>query len=185
MVLFSVYLHINIYNYVFSPWNKNLAEKLDTIDLAILRELQRDGRLTTLELSRRVNLSATPCAARVRRLEKSGHIKGYHARLDPQLLDRGLLVFIQVKLRNTDETALHAFNAAMKDIPDVLECHMVGGGFDYLLKLRVADMAGYRVFLGRVLGGMTSVEGTHTYFVMEEVKETAILPLNRNHTVMD
>ncbi len=155
-----------------------MSEILDTTDMAILRELQRDGRLTTLELARRVNLSPTPCAARVKRLESTGYITGYHALLAPHLIDRGLLVFIQVKLRNTDEAALSAFNTAMKDIADVLECHMVGGGFDYLLKLRVADMAGYRVFLGGVLGEMPSVEGTHTYFVMEEVKETTILPLN-------
>jgi len=155
-----------------------MIEILDKTDMAILRELQRDGRLTTLELARRVNLSATPCATRVKRLENTGHITGYRALLSPHLIKRGLLVFIQVKLRNTDEAALNAFNVAMKDISDVLECHMVGGGFDYLLKLRVADMADYRVFLGGVLGEMPSVEGTHTYFVMEEVKETTVLPLD-------
>lgn len=150
---------------------------LDPIDIAILRQLQSDARLSTVELARRVNLSPTPCAARVRKLQEAGVIEGYHARLSPAKLDLSLLVFIQVSLRQTDEATLHAFNAAMRDIPEVLECHMIGGGFDYLVKLRVGTMQRYREFLGHVIGAMSSIENTHSYFVMEEVKETVLLPL--------
>jgi Lrp/AsnC family leucine-responsive transcriptional regulator len=130
-----------------------------------------------VELAKRVNLSATPCVKRVKRLEVQGIIKGYHARLAPEALGRSLLVFVQVSLTNTDEKTLDAFNQAMREIPDVLECHMLGGGFDYLVKLRTRDMQAYRHFLGHVLGALDTVETTHTYFVMEEVKESTLLPV--------
>jgi len=107
----------------------------------------------------------------------SGVISGFHARLDPKHLDRALLVFLQVKLTNTDETTLDAFNRAMRAIPDVLECHMVGGGFDYLVKVRIGDMDDFRNLLGHVIGSMKTVQSTHSYFVMEEVKESGHLPL--------
>ena len=150
---------------------------LDSIDWAILDQLQRDSRIPMVELAKRVNLSPTPCVKRVKRLESEGIIKGYHAKLDPQALGRSLLVFVQVSLNNTDERTLDTFNRAMQEIPDVLECHMLGGGFDYLVKLRTRDMQAYRHFLGNVLGALETVEQTHTYFVMEEVKETTLLPV--------
>lgn len=150
---------------------------LDSIDLAILEELQRDSRIPMVELAKRVNLSATPCVKRVKRLETEGIIQGYHAKLDPEALGRSLLVFVQVSLTNTDERTLDAFNQAMNAIPDVLECHMLGGGFDYLVKLRTRDMQSYRHFLGNVLGTLETVKQTHTYFVMEEVKESTLLPV--------
>ena len=150
---------------------------LDAIDTAILEQLQADSRIPMVELAKRVNLSATPCVKRVKRLEADGIIKGYHARLDPDALGRSLLVFVQVSLTNTDEKTLDAFNQAMRAIPDVLECHMLGGGFDYLVKLRTRDMLAYRHFLGHVLGALETVETTHTYFVMEEVKESTLLPV--------
>ena len=150
---------------------------LDAIDTAILEQLQADSRIPMVELAKRVNLSATPCVKRVKRLEADGIIKGYHARLDPDALGRSLLVFVQVSLKNTDEKTLDAFNQAMRAIPDVLECHMLGGGFDYLVKLRTRDMLAYRHFLGHVLGALETVETTHTYFVMEEVKESTLLPV--------
>lgn len=151
--------------------------RLDKTDYAILEALQADARLTTVDLANHINLSATPAAARMRALIEAGFIDGFHAKLNPEKLDRGLLVFIQVTLKNTDESTLAAFNSAMLALPDVLECHMVGGGFDYLVKLRVADMAAYRIFLGTVLGEMPSVAGTHSYFVMEEVKDSGLLPV--------
>ncbi|MBZ0215314.1 MAG: Lrp/AsnC family transcriptional regulator [Fimbriimonadaceae bacterium] len=151
---------------------------LDNYDIAILSELQSDARLTILELSKRVHLSPTPCAARLRKLIDSGIITGFHAHLDPARLNRALLVFLQVTLTDTDEATLEEFNHAMRAIPDVLECHMVGGGFDYLVKLRTADMKQFRNFLGHVIGAMEIVRNTHSYFVMEEVKESALLPLN-------
>ena len=150
---------------------------LDSIDVAILEQLQRDSRIPMVELAKRVNLSATPCVKRVKRLEAEGVIQGYHTTLDPNAPGRSLLVFVQVSLTNTDEATLNAFNEAMRAIPDVLECHMLGGGFDYLVKLRTKDMQAYRHFLGHVLGALETVETTHTYFVMEEVKESTLLPV--------
>ncbi len=150
---------------------------LDTIDIAILEQLQADSRIPMVELAKRVHLSATPCVKRVKRLEADGIIQGYHARLDPKALGRSLLVFVQVSLNSTDEKTLDAFNQAMRAIPEVLECHMLGGGFDYLVKLRTRDMQAYRHFLGHVLGALETVETTHTYFVMEEVKESTLLPV--------
>jgi len=154
-----------------------LAEKLDKYDLAILRVLQRDGRLSISELSKRIHLSATPCTSRLRRLEKLGYIDGYHAHLSPTLLDNGLLAFLQVRLSSTDENTLSSFNRAVVNIPQVQECHMVGGGFDYLLKVRVKDMDAFRYFLARVISRLPEIENTHSYFVMEQVKETTELAL--------
>ena len=149
----------------------------DSRDLAILRELQADARLPVVELAKRVNLSATPCTNRIRRLEQEGVISGYHTQLNPIALGLRLLVFVMIKLRDTDEDTLSRFNGAMSASPEVLECHMVGGDYDYLLKLRLEDMQGYREFLGGVLGGLGLVEGTNSHFVIEDVKESARLPL--------
>jgi Lrp/AsnC family transcriptional regulator, leucine-responsive regulatory protein len=152
-------------------------EILDSIDLQILSHLQIDGRIPIVGLSKRVNLSPTPCTLRIKRLEKEGIIKGYHARIDATALGQALMVFVTVKLRGTDESTLKNFNAAVKPIKQILECHMVGGGFDYLLKIRVRDMGEYREILGGVIGNLPMVEGTHSYFVMEEVKESPLLPI--------
>jgi Lrp/AsnC family transcriptional regulator, leucine-responsive regulatory protein len=150
---------------------------LDAVDYAILAVLQAEGRIPIVELSKRVNLSATPCTLRIRALEQDGLITGYHAMLDAKALGRALLVFVQVKLKATDEATLAAFKTAITPVEQVLECHMVGGGFDFLLKLRVADMQEYRDILGGMIGALPMVENTHSYFVMEEVKETHMLPL--------
>jgi Lrp/AsnC family transcriptional regulator, leucine-responsive regulatory protein len=150
---------------------------LDRTDILILDELQRDGRIAVTELSKRVNLSATPCTQRLRKFEEDGVITGFQAQLSPKALGLSLLVFVTVKLRSTDEATLRAFNAAVKPVPQILECHMTGGGFDYLIKLRVKDMAEYRQILGSVISELPMLEGTHSYFVMEEVKETTLLPL--------
>lgn len=156
-----------------------MLETFDLIDLALLDALQSDGRLPVVELAKRVNLSPTPCTLRMRKLEQDGVISGYHARLNPKALGRGLLVFVTVSLKATDEATLKAFNAAVKPVKTILECHMVGGGFDYLLKIRVRDMAEYRDTLGGVIGALPMVENTHSYFVMEEVKENQLLPVPR------
>ena len=155
---------------------------LDAVDYAILAVLQAEGRIPIVELSKRVNLSATPCTLRIRALEQAGLISGYHAVLDAKALGRALLVFVQVKLKATDEATLAAFKAAITPVEQVLECHMVGGGFDYLLKIRVSDMNEYRAILGGVLGNLPMVEATHSYFVMEEVKESPVLPIAKAHT---
>jgi Lrp/AsnC family transcriptional regulator, leucine-responsive regulatory protein len=151
--------------------------ELDAIDHKLLDVLQRDGRMAVTELSKHVNLSATPCTLRMRKLEQSGVIQGYRAHISPAAIGMSLLVFVTVKLRATDEATLRGFNAAVKPVKQILECHMTGGGFDYLLKLRVKDMVEYRQILGGVLGELPMIEGTHSYFVMEEVKETTVMPI--------
>ena len=158
---------------------KSLIADTDQTDVQILEALQSDGRMPITELSRRVNLSATPCTLRMKKLEQTGVILGYHARISPKAMNIALLVFVTVKLRSTDEATLRAFNTAVKPVKQILECHMTGGGFDYLLKIRVRDMVEYRQILGGVIGELPMVEGTHSYFVMEEVKETTLLSIPR------
>jgi Lrp/AsnC family leucine-responsive transcriptional regulator len=153
-------------------------KKLDAIDLKILDELQRDGRLSNVALARSVGLSPTPCTERVRALEAAGIIAGYCARLDAQRLDLGLLVFIEIAIDRTSQDAFDQFAGAMMRIPQVQECYMVAGGFDYLVKVRVPDMAAYRAFLGEVLSKVPGIRETHTYAVMERVKESAAVDLS-------
>ena len=157
--------------------NTSKLATLDKADLQILTHLQTDGRLSVLELSKRVSLSPTPCTQRMRKLEEMGIIKGYHARLDAPALGQALMIFVTVKLRTTEEATLKKFNAAVKPIKQILECHMVGGGFDYLLKVRVRDMSEYREILGGVIGSLPMVEGTHSYFVMEAVKDSPLIAI--------
>lgn len=145
-------------------------EDLDRIDRQILRILQRAGRLPNVELARRVNLSPTPCLERVKRLEREGFIKDYVALLDPLKVHAGLVVYIQVSLTDTATEALEAFNEHLSSLEEVQECHMVAGGFDYLVKIRIKDMLGYRRFLGEKLASVAGVRETHTYVVIEEVK---------------
>ena len=156
-------------------------KKLDAIDLKILDELQRDGRLSNVALAKMVGLSPTPCTERVRALEASGIIAGYSARLDSARLDLGLLVFIEIAIDRTSQDAFDQFAAAMLRIPQVQECHMVAGGFDYLIKVRVPDMAAYRAFLGEVLSKVPGIRATHSYAVMERVKESAAVDLSHMH----
>jgi Lrp/AsnC family leucine-responsive transcriptional regulator len=153
-------------------------KKLDAIDLKILDELQRDGRLSNVALARSVGLSPTPCTERVRALEAAGIIAGYSARLDAQRLDLGLLVFIEIAIDRTSQDAFDQFAGAMTRIPQVQECYMVAGGFDYLVKVRAPDMAAYRAFLGEVLSKVPGIRETHTYAVMERVKESAAVDLS-------
>lgn len=153
------------------------ARLLDRIDRRILRALQEEGRLTNVELARRVGLSPTPCLERVRRLERADYITGYRAVLAPAKLDAALLAFVQVTLDRTTPDAFERFRAAAAARPEVLECHMVAGGFDYLLKVRVRDMAAYRHFLGETLTAIGGIAQTHTYVVMEEVKSDGSLPI--------
>ncbi len=161
------------------PRNSPQIVTLDQTDLAILAALQTNARMPVVELAKQVNLSPTPCTLRIKRLEQAGVITGYHARLKPQALGQALMVFVTVSLKSTDEKTLRAFNAAVKPVTQILECHMVGGGFDYLLKIRVRDMGEYRDILGGMLGALPMVESTHSYFVMEEVKESVCLDVSR------
>ena len=155
----------------------NPAPDLDRIDLKILRLLQADGRLPNLKLAEAVGLSATAVLARTQRLQREGVIQGYEARLDPHKLGRGLLFFVEVLLDRTTPNVFDQFRAAVQVHDEILECHMVAGGFDYLLKTRMADMAAYRAFAGQVLWQMPGVRETRTYAVMEEVKTSTRLPL--------
>jgi Lrp/AsnC family leucine-responsive transcriptional regulator len=153
------------------------AVDLDRIDLKILQVLQADGRISNLKLAEAVALSPTAVLARVQRLTREGYIAGYEARLDPVKLGLGMLVFVEVLLDRTTPNVFEAFKAAVQAYPQILECHMVAGGFDYLLKTRMADMQAYRDFAGTVLWQLPGVRETRTYAVMEEVKSTARLPL--------
>jgi Lrp/AsnC family leucine-responsive transcriptional regulator len=150
-------------------------QKLDRTDIQILNEMQRDGRLSNLELSKRVNLSPTPCLNRVRRLEREGYIIGYGAFVDPAKLGASMLVFVEVTLERTNEDVFENFKTAVEKTPEVLECHMLSGGFDYLIKARVRDMAAYREFLGKSLISLPNVRASNTYVVMEEVKSTTAI----------
>jgi len=151
--------------------------ELDRIDRKILHALQEDGRLSNLKLAELVALSPTAVLARVQRLTKDGVIQGYEARLDPEQLGAGLMVFVEVLLDKTTPNVFEAFKAAVHVRAEIMECHMVAGGFDYLLKTRMADMNAYREFAGTVLWQLPGVRETRTYAVMEEVKNTTHLPV--------
>lgn len=150
---------------------------LDRIDLKILHALQEDGRISNLKLAESVALSPTAVLARVQRLTKEGYILGYEARLNPLKLGAGMMVFVELLLDRTTPNVFEAFKAAVQVRPEIMECHMVAGGFDYLLKTRMADMTAYREFAGTVLWQLPGVRETRTYAVMEEVKNSTHLPL--------
>jgi Lrp/AsnC family transcriptional regulator, leucine-responsive regulatory protein len=152
---------------------------LDRIDLKILAALQEDGRISNLKLADTVALSPTAVLGRVQRLTRDGYILGFEARLDPLKLGRGMMVFVEVLLDRTTPNVFEQFRAAVQVRDDIMECHMVAGGFDYLLKTRMADMQAYREFAGSVLWQLPGVRETRTYAVMEEVKNTTRLPLPR------
>ncbi len=151
---------------------------LDRTDRQILNILQKDGRIAISELASRVNLSTTPCSERVKRLEREGIIMGYHARVNPQLIDRNLLVFLEIKL---SAKSGHVFDQVARDlieIPEVLECHLISGEFDYLVKARLKEMSAYRRLLGDLLKKLPSSASSHSYIVMEEVKESLYLEMS-------
>lgn len=152
-------------------------EALDAVDRRLLRVLQDDGRISNAELARRCNLSPAACFERMRRLREKKVITGYAALINPAKVGRGLMIFVEVLLDRTTGDMFEAFAEAVRRQPEVLECHMVAGGFDYLIKARVGDMEAYRAFLGDVLVRMPGVRETRTYAVLEEVKSTTALPL--------
>lgn len=150
---------------------------LDRTDRTILKLLQQDGRMTNVELAKRIHLSPAACLERTKRLQQAGYIRKYMAVLDPNLLGVGLLVFVEVALDRTTPESFASFKSTAQKMPQIMECHMVAGGFDYLIKARVKDMTEYRAFLDEFLGSVKGVRETHTYAVMEEVKNTLMLPL--------
>lgn len=145
---------------------------LNRIDRHILRILQNDGRITYADLARQVGLTTTPCIERVKRLEREGFIRGYSARVEPEYLDAGLIIFIQIKLDRTSKHSFDNFRTAAVNLQQVQECYLVSGNFDYLLKARVADMTAYREFLGDTLLSVPGVRESTSIVVMEAVKET-------------
>jgi len=153
------------------------ALDIDRIDVKILTALQADARMTNLKLAELVTLSPTATLARVSRLQRDGFISAYQAVLNPYQLDLGLIVFVEVLLDRTTPNVFEQFKAAVQVHTEILECHMVAGGFDYLIKTRMADMAAYRHFAGQVLWELPGVRETRTYPVMEEVKCSMRLPL--------
>ncbi|MFT6193377.1 MAG: Lrp/AsnC family leucine-responsive transcriptional regulator [Cognaticolwellia sp.] len=149
---------------------------LDRIDLAILDALQKNGRISNSTLAQRVNLSASPCLERVKRLEQEGYIERYGAFLNASKLKYGMTAFIQVTLDRTTGDIFNKFRAQVIEIKEVAECHMVVGGFDYLLKLRFENMEAYRILLGNIVE-LPGVSQTHTYVVMEHVKSYSGVPI--------
>ena len=153
------------------------TRELDRIDRRILRILQQEGRIPFTELGERVGLSTTPCTERVRRMERNGVITGYHARLSPSAVGAGLLVFVEISLAYKSGDIFEEFRRAALKLPNVLECHLVSGDFDYLIKARISEMASYRKLLGSTLLTLPHVRESKSYIVMEEVKETLELPV--------
>ncbi|TWX72693.1 winged helix-turn-helix transcriptional regulator [Colwellia sp. C1TZA3] len=149
---------------------------LDRIDLTILDALQKNGRISNSTLAQRVNLSASPCLERVKRLEQEGYIERYGAFLNASKLKYGMTAFIQVTLDRTTADIFNKFRAQVIEIKEVAECHMVVGGFDYLVKLRFENMEAYRILLGNIVE-LPGVSQTHTYVVMEHVKRYSGVPI--------
>lgn len=145
--------------------------ELDMFDRKILGVLAQDGRITVTDLARRIGLSKTPCQARLRRLIDSGVILGFRAVMDSGKLGLNHVAFAEVKLSDTRKRALEEFNAAVRRIPEVEECHMIASSFDYLLKVRTADIRRYRLVLGESISSLPHVASTSTFVAMEAVKE--------------
>lgn len=149
-----------------------MSSTLDRIDRAILDVLARDGRAPVTAVADRVGLSKTPCQVRIKRLEAEGYIRGYQAILDQDRLGRAHVAFVEVKLASTTAVALEAFNKAALTVPAIEQCHMIAGGFDYLLKVRTEDIAEYRTVLAEQISALPHVAQTSTYVSMQAVKDT-------------
>jgi len=148
---------------------------LDRIDMTILKTLQADGRITNVELAQKVNLSASPCLDRVKRLETEGYIKRYGAFLDANKLDYGMTAFIQVTLNRTTADVFKEFKADVMKTKEIVECNLIAGGYDYLLKIRFANIEGYRQVLEKVTS-LPAIAQTNTYMVTENIKEDRGIP---------
>lgn len=147
---------------------------MDRIDRAILAVLARDGRIAMTELGQKVGLSKTPVTARVKRLERLGVITGYRAELSARRLGLDHVAFLEIRLSDTREPALQAFNRAIRAIPEVEECHMIAGGFDYLVKVRTSDIAAYRRVLSEAISALPHIAATSTYMSMESVRDRGV-----------
>lgn len=147
------------------------APDLDAFDTAILRELQSDGRISVTDLADRIGLSRTPTQVRLKSLEDRGIIRGYRAIVDPVRTGQAHVAFVEVRLSDTREKALSEFNRAVKDVPEIEECHMIAASFDYLLKVRTEGMESYRQVLAEAVSNLPHVSNTSTFVVMETVRE--------------
>ncbi|MBO6505842.1 MAG: Lrp/AsnC ligand binding domain-containing protein [Kordiimonadaceae bacterium] len=145
---------------------------IDRIDQKILHWLSIDGRMSVTDLAEKVGLSKSPCQVRMKRLQEDGYILGFRAVLDDSKLGRDHVAFTEVKLDNTTEKALAAFNAAVLQTPEIEQCHMIAGSFDYLLKVRTKDISAYRKVLGEQISTLPNVAHTSTFVAMQSVKET-------------
>jgi len=153
--------------------------ELDRIDRRILDILQRDGRISMTELAGEVGLSASPCTERVKRMERAGVISGYHARVNPEALGKTLLVFVEIKLATKSGDVFDSVRKELLHMPEVMECHLVSGSFDYLVKFRLRGMKEYRHLLGDILKRLPVAAESHSYVVMEDIKESLFLPTDR------
>ncbi|WP_347310663.1 Lrp/AsnC family transcriptional regulator [Defluviimonas sp. SAOS-178_SWC] len=153
---------------------QNGPVEADRYDAAILRALSEDGRMSVTELARRIGLTKTPTQARVKRLEETGVIAGYRAVLNPIRMGLAHVAYVEVRLSDTREAALQAFNKAVRGMPEIEECHMMAAGFDYLMKVRTSDIGDYRRVLGERISTLPHVASTSTYVAMEAVKETGL-----------
>jgi Lrp/AsnC family leucine-responsive transcriptional regulator len=153
-----------------------VTSDLDGFDRKILDVIAVEGRITVTDLAKRIGLSKSPTQARLRRLEETGVVRGYRALFDPILLGRDHVAFVEVKLSDTRESALAAFNAAVTRIPEIEQCHLIAGAFDYLLKVRTSSMSSYRLVLADRLSTLPHVASTSTYVAMQAVKEEVITP---------
>ncbi|RZL56752.1 MAG: winged helix-turn-helix transcriptional regulator [Variovorax sp.] len=156
-----------------------MTSNIDRTDRKILDILQRQGRISMTDLAEQIGLSTSPCAERVKRMERDGVITGYHARLSPAALGRTLLVFVEIKLASKSDEVFEKVRKELLHVPDVQECHLVSGGFDYLVKARLGGMSEYRRLLGDVLKKLPVEAESHSYIVMEEIKETMALVVDR------
>lgn len=154
-------------------------DELDRIDRRILDILQRNGRISMTELAGQVGLSPSPCTERVKRMERAGVITGYHARVNPEALGKTLLVFVEIKLATKSGDVFDAVRQELLHMPEVMECHLVSGEFDYLVKFRLRGMREYRHLLGDILKRLPVAAESHSYVVMEEIKESSYLPTER------
>ena len=151
------------------------SKSLDRIDITILKTLQSDGRISNVELAKKVNLSASPCLDRVKRLEKEGYIKHYGAFLDANKLNYAMTSYIQVTLDRTTSDVFKLFKVEVVKIKEIVECNLVAGGYDYLLKIRFSDIEAYRLVLEKI-AGLPAIAKTHTYMVTEHIKEDSGIP---------
>ncbi|WP_338760587.1 Lrp/AsnC ligand binding domain-containing protein [Massilia sp. METH4] len=154
---------------------KESVRALDKLDRKILRILQGDGRISMKDLAEQVGLSVTPAIERVKRMERDGVITGYHARLNPAAVGATLLVFVEITLNQKSASHFDQFRREVLRIPEVQECHLVSGDFDYLIKARIHEMAEYRKLLGDMLLNLPGAAQSKSYVVMEEIKETLAL----------